>query len=60
MSQNYESQSVNSPISNTSAFQTNGVKVALYGVSTYTFVDMYQRFGVTRLFIALRIEALAS
>ena len=60
MSQNYENQSVNSPISNTSAFQTNVIKVALYDVSTHTFVDMYRRFGVTRLFITLRIEALAS
>jgi len=60
MSQNYESHTVNSPISNTSVFQTCDFKVSLFDVSTYTFVDILHRFGVTRLFITLWMEASAS
>ena len=40
MSQNYESHTVNSPISNTSVFQTNDITIALFDVSTYIFVDV--------------------
>jgi len=60
MSQNYESHRVNSSISNTSVFQTNGIKIALFGMSTYIFVDTFQRLCVTRVSITLRMEASAS
>jgi hypothetical protein len=60
ISYNYESHTMNSQTSNTSVLQTNDVKVALYDVSTYTFVDKYQRFGEMRWSVTLKMEASAT